>query len=244
MYSILNLIRRILPGACPLCGLSAQGAALCPGCQEDLRRVLHERTCCEQCGACSALAVPCCAVCRGRPPAYARMIAAMAFAYPGDMLMRRLKERGQLTHARLFAELLRQKVQQLTPALPALQALVPIPAGIASIRRRGFNPAAEIARELSRSMDIPLRQSWLRRTREGSVQKMLGSVDRRQSVKGLYACDLTIPELWIGLVDDVMTTGSTLHEAARVLRQAGARGVVALVGARALRSPPTELTLP
>jgi predicted amidophosphoribosyltransferase len=118
------------------------------------------------------------------------------------------------------------------PMLPGLVALVPIPSDLRAAQRRGFNPAGEIAVELSRLSRLPLRRLWLRRTRSGESQKSLDRVARRRSVSDLYRCDITLPDVWIGVVDDVTTTGSTLEAAACALRQAGARGVVGLVGAK------------
>ena len=239
MYSIHTLIRTLFPTACPLCGLAAAGGDLCGGCLTDLLQVSQARTVCRQCATSTSATVLSCRLCRRISPAFTYTVCAMPFAYPGDMLMRGLKERGHLSHAAVFARLLGRAVIHHQPALPILHALVPIPSGRASLRRRGFNPAAEIARELSRSLRIPLRQDLLRRTHEVSLQKTLGLAARRKSVEGLYACDASLAGRWVGVVDDVMTTGSTLHAASWVLQQAGAQGVVALVGARTPRRPRT-----
>ncbi len=237
MYSILNKIRQVFPTACPLCAMPAAGADLCDGCHRDLWQGRQTQAACRQCGGSLAHKLSSCGDCRRRLPAFALTVAAISFSYPGDLLIRGFKERGQLAHAGLFARMLSRAMSMQVPALPALQALVPIPSGHASLRKRGFNPAAELARELCRSTRIPLRQGWLRRTREASLQKTLNSAARRKSVEGLYACDESIPACWVGVVDDVMTSGSTLHQAALVLRQAGALGVVALVAARTPRGP-------
>jgi predicted amidophosphoribosyltransferase len=149
------------------------------------------------------------------------------------MLIRGLKERGQLAQANMFARFLARTINAHPQSLPRLNALVPIPSSAASLRKRGFNPAAEIARALRPALRVPLQQSWLRRTRESDLQKTLDFEARRKSVQGLYVCDQVVPPIWIGVVDDVLTSGSTMHEASLALKRAGARGVVALVAARA-----------
>lgn len=236
MYSILNRIRQVFPTACPLCAMPAAGADLCDGCQRDILQSHQAHAACSQCGACLTHTGSSCGDCSRAPPAFARTVSAISFSYPGDMLIRGFKERGQLAHAGMLARMLNRAMSRQVPALPDLQAIVPIPSGDASLRKRGYNPAAELARELCRTTRIPLRHGWLRRTREVSLQKTLNAAARRQSVEGLYACDVAIPGLWVGVVDDVMTSGSTLHQAALVLRRAGASGVVALIAARTLRS--------
>ena len=210
MYSIREIFRRCLSGTCPLCGWSARAGDLCLPCEVTVR--------CER--SLSQL------------PSGVTVIAATHYTSPADQLMRAFKEGGQLNHAGLFARLLWSTMRSAQSPLPSLAALVPIPSDILAAQRRGFNPACEIAVELSRLMRLPVRRLWLTRTRSGDSQKSLGRVARRRSVCDLYVCDLTLPDIWVGLVDDVTTTGSTLEAAAYALRQAGVRGVVGLVGAK------------
>jgi len=193
----------------------------------------QDRRWCGQCAVRVSPAERLCAQCLKTRPAFDRTVAAIDYAYPGAMLIRGLKERGQLAQANLFARLLTQTIRAHPQSLPPLSALVPIPSSAASLGKRGFNPAAEIARALSAQLHVPLQQHWLRRTRESHLQKTLDFEARRRSVQGLYDCDRVVPPIWIGVVDDVLTSGSTLHEVSLALKRAGARGVVALVAARA-----------
>lgn len=210
MYSIRELFRRCLGGTCPICDWPAPAGDLCSHCESTVQR---EKSLSRTSGG---LAV----------------IAATAYARPGDQLMRALKEGGQLNHAGLYARLLWRAMRSMQSSLPRLSALVPIPADLRAAQRRGFNPACEIAVELSRLSRLPVKRLWLARTRSGESQKSLDRTARQQSVCGLYACDKALPEVWVGLVDDVTTTGSTLDAAAYALCQAGARGVIGLVGAK------------
>jgi predicted amidophosphoribosyltransferase len=111
--------------------------------------------------------------------------------------------------------------------------LVPIPASQASLRRRGFNPAAELARALALRTGLPLRRHWLVCAREGPKQSTLTRAARLEGAIGRYACVAPVPACSIALVDDVMTTGSTLHAAALALRGCGVSHIVGLVAARA-----------
>ncbi len=210
MYSIRELFRRCLCGECPLCNWPSVAGDLCTRCEDAVRCVNHsiqERNGCI-------------------------VVAATYYAPPCDRLMRTFKQGGQLNHAGLFARLLWTAMRSHQPALPELAALVPIPSDFRAARRRGFNPACEIAVELSRQSRLPVRRLWLTRTRSGESQKSLDRIARRRSVSDLYRCDIRLPDVWVGVVDDVTTTGSTLEAAACALRQAGARGVVGLVGAK------------
>ncbi len=180
-----------------------------------------------------------CARCLRQPPAYSRLVAAIEYSYPGDMLIQRFKEGARLDYAGLFARRLWSRLQthsRVCQTKASLSALVPIPSSQSALKRRGFNPASELARELARLSGYPLRQEWLIRTREACTQKTLDARARRDSVEGLYACQRAVPFVWVGLVDDVVTTGSTMHTAARALLSAGAAGVVGLAAAHTPRT--------
>ena len=255
MYSIREKIRQILQVPCPLCGLTAIGGDLCLACEHLVRFDFDAQRHCSRCLYQEPLTVAIatqvhasaphqggglCSICRQRATmgerSYSCAVAGMYFAPPGDQLMRRFKAQGRLTDAGMFARLLWRNMRMTTSHLPHLRALVPIPSSRAAILKRGMNPAGEIARELAGLSGVPLRGQWLRRTRETTSQKSLDWCARQESVRGLYE----VPEYervqpgWVGLVDDVLTTGSTLEQASGELLRAGAIGVVALIAARTL----------
>ena len=242
MYSIREKIRQILRAPCPLCGLAAIGGDLCRPCESEVRFEFDARRHCRRClyqDPCGSLGPPpalsaLCEACCQRPVTYVRAMAGINFAAPGDQLMRRFKAQGRLTDAGLFARLLWRNMQTACPALPPLTALVPLPSSREAMLRRGLNPAGEIARELAGLSGLPLRGAWLRRTREAHSQKNLDWRARQESVCGLYEGRIPVSGGWLGLVDDVLTTGSTLEAASAALLRAGAQGVIALVAARTL----------
>lgn len=236
MYSIHHLFRKVLVSACPLCGLNSYAGDLCEGCAKDVLRNNQYASWCQQCAIRVEKDVCRCVHCRHSNPAFSQTITAMDYAYPGAMLVRGLKESGRLAYAQVFARMLANTWGAHRYTSPPIRALVPVPSSQASLSRRGFNPAAEIARALSSHMAIPLRH-WLIRTREGDRQKELDYGERRLSVRGLYACPEAVPPVWIGVVDDVLTSGSTMHESAIALKRSGALGVVAFVAARTAWEP-------
>ena len=222
MYSISRKIFQRLPSACPLCGLTARGGDLCTGCAHDLLSPLNDRS-----------------RCKHRSLAYTSLVAAIDYAYPGDMLIQRFKEGACLDYAGMFARLLWGHLQASASGGQgnvSISVLVPIPSSQSALKRRGFNPAGELARELARLSGYPVRHAWLTRTRETTTQKTLNAQARKESVSGLYVCPNAVPHVWVGLVDDVVTTGSTMDTAARALLSAGAAGVVGLAAAHTPRA--------
>lgn len=119
------------------------------------------------------------------------------------------------------------------PSLPAPRLLVPVPLHPRRLRRRGFHPAGELARVLGRARRVRVDPTALARLRDTPSQTGLDRRERRDNVRGAFQArrGLVLPRC-VGLVDDVVTTGSTLAEAARELRRAGARRVLAVCLAR------------
>jgi ComF family protein len=119
----------------------------------------------------------------------------------------------------------------MAPGAPEL--VVPIPLHPRRLRARGFNPAAVLARSLARELRAPFDPVALWRARDTPSQTGLDRRERRRNVRGAFrARERARLPVCVWLVDDVVTTGSTLSEAARALRRAGARTVVGVCAAR------------
>jgi len=120
---------------------------------------------------------------------------------------------------------------------PATGTLIPIPLGRKRLSSRGYNQAGEIARALGAAWGLPVREQALRRNRDTASQTSLTPEARLANVAGVFAAESPPAgqqDAAAILVDDVLTTGATLHEAAQALAGAGWRPVSALTFARAL----------
>lgn len=212
---------------CQLCGASTKGAQLCPGCQADLPLLPEAR--CPQC----ALPSPggsICGQCLRHPRAFDRTEAVYSYAFPLDALIRQCKYHGAVELTELFARAMATQVG----AHPEVDLMVPMPLHTNRIAERGFNQAAEIARRLSRILDIPWNPHLCKRVRDTQSQAGLDLRQRKRNLKNAFQCDGNLAGRRVALVDDVMTSGTSLDTLAKAARQAGARHVSAWVVARTL----------
>jgi ComF family protein len=221
-----SLAGALLPAQCVLCGGRAGRDAICPACRHELPRLGD---------ACPRCALPSpggatCTDCIARPPPLDFAVAAFRYEFPVDRMIQALKYAGQLAHAQALGSALAGAWARA----PALDALVPLPLAAARQRERGFNQAVEIARPVAAARDIVL-DDGLARLRDTPPQASLALRERARNLRGAFVARHAFAGLRVAIVDDVMTTGASLHAAARALRAAGAREVGALVVARTLR---------
>ena len=232
-----RLFALLLPCECVLC--AAPGPALlCAHCRDEYFGPAALIARCPVCAnplpaghAASARSAQVCARCLRTPPSYDATLAACSYELPLDRLVLQLKFGARLAHGRLFGELLAAAAVARGAALPAL--LCPVPLGDERLAGRGFNQALQLARQLAPAKTAP---RLLLRVRNTSSQSALDKAARRANVKGAFGIEpLRQAELRnkkVVLVDDVMTSGASLHAAAEAVKQAGAARVSALVLAR------------
>lgn len=158
------------------------------------------------------------------------------YAFPNDRLVLRMKFGAEPAIGRWFGRLLAQRWR--SDALPQPDLIVPVPLSRRRLLDRGFNPAWEIARSLARQLGCPADALALRRQRDGVAQSSLPLDARRRNVRGAYAAARRFDGRTILLVDDVLTSGATLDEAAGVLLRSGAAAVSVATALRTPLDPP------
>jgi ComF family protein len=114
---------------------------------------------------------------------------------------------------------------------PPPDLVVPVPLHPRRLRARGFNPSVTLARTVARECGARFTADALARVRDTPTQTGLDRPARRRNVAGAFACSRAVRET-VWLVDDVVTTGATLSECARVLRRNGAQRVIGVCVAR------------
>jgi ComF family protein len=195
-----------------------------------------------RCARC-ALAVPggvtLCGHCSTHPPHFDAACAAVDYDFPWDGLIQQFKFHAALDLSAVLAGLLTHALREARSAptpLPAATLIVPVPLSAPRLRERGYNQAWELARRVAQALRTPADAQLLLRTKDTAHQLSLPPPERAANVRGAFAVEplrrAAIAGQHIAVVDDVMTTGATLAEAAHVLKQAGAASVQVWVLAR------------
>ena len=156
-----------------------------------------------------------------------------------DALLR-LKFDGELSLAPVLAGCL----LQAAACLPRPDAILAVPQHPRHLRDRGFNQAHELARELQKQGELPLRPELLQKVRHTPAQASLTAQNRARNLRDSFAARPDVRGMRLWLVDDVMTTGSTMREACRCLKDAGAASLCVLLVARTPRPEDTPSAPP
>jgi ComF family protein len=225
MLRVHDLLGVILPSRCAACDTWGR-APLCLACEACVRWLGDDA--CAKCGRPADTPVPRCSDCRDRDVAFDRARAAAAYEGPAREVLKSFKLRGERRTAREIA-------RWMVPAALSLgrtDIVTWVPSTRRSEAERGFNPAEELARHLSRSLALR-RARLLTKIRTTADQAGLTRTQRRANLRGAFAPAARIPARVL-LVDDVMTTGSTVDECASALKTAGAQRVTVVTFARAV----------
>lgn len=235
----------LFPYDCRICSSPLTSISTLPVCQHCLAQVVPlEGFLCRLCGEKLFSSFvntgdgPLCGICRRAEPRFNRAVAYGAYEGSLRELIHLFKYQGVQPAGKLLGRLLNQATAEM--ALPGSLIVIPVPLWKGKRQSRGFNQAEAIARafvRLRQSSSIQLDTEILARTRDTASQIGLTRPQRRSNVRGAFAVlkPERIQDRSILIVDDVMTTGTTAGECARVLRRAGAKEVFVATVARATK---------
>ncbi|MEO6971191.1 MAG: ComF family protein [Chthoniobacterales bacterium] len=230
-----GLVSLFYPPFCAMCSKPVDpGESLCPACAGTAPRILPPF--CAQCSQAFAGAITgsfTCANCEDRVLHFDAAVSAYRSRGVVRKVMHDFKYGRQIHLRHLLGRWLADSLQDPRLAGRRFDFIVPVPLHSARKRERGFNQAELLALALHRLSGLPL-QNALQRTRYTTTQTQFDRSERIENLRGAFRLrrGSNVQDLRMLLVDDVLTTGSTLSECAKVLKKAGAISVHAATAAR------------
>ncbi len=209
---------------CLLCdALNALSGGICQNCYDDLP---WNRNACYRC----ALPLPMlttngylCGKCQRQPPPFDLAVAPLLYRIEVAPLISRFKFRNRLEYGRLLTHVLADHLAKYVESWP--QLILPVPLHKSRLRERGYNQSLEIARLLSKQFNIPVEYQKLQRHHNTNPQSDLNITERQKNIKAAFSLLKPLNVRRVAVVDDVITTGETVAEISRLLKQNGVQQV-------------------
>lgn len=196
---------------CVLCkGRTLQTQGICTECEHDLPWISHHCPCCFLPQAHNHL----CQRCSTHVPPFQSVAALFDYQFPVNQLIAQIKYHDKPVYMAALAELMaRQLINHPRPEL-----LIPVPLHPSRLRERGYNQAEILANLLGQRLNIPVRSDLLTKVRATPQQMSLDRTTRHKNLKAAFQCQPYSAQ-HVVLIDDVMTTGTTVREICKSLRQ-------------------------
>lgn len=215
---LTRIINTLYPPTCALCGNHSRSSRdLCEGCAGDF---IINRKACNRC----ALPLPydlegaMCGECLKSPPPQHRAWSAFVYAQPLEWMIQQLKFNNKMAFGRLLGQL-------AIPCLPELESMpdciIPVPLHPKRQRQRGYNQACELVKPLAQHLCMTLDSTSCRRRKYTTAQSGLDAKERRKNIRNAFQFDNTQQYDYVIVFDDVITTGSTITELVKTIKQQG-----------------------
>jgi ComF family protein len=223
-HLLSRLVRVVYPPRCVICGCSGYaGRDICEICYRELPWI---ESSCVQC------AIPLadgsgeqlkCGNCLQKSPDFDHSLSLFSYESNAVSLVHQLKFNEKLACSRLLGNMLADAVQHKGIALP--DRVLPVPLHNRRLRQRGFNQSIELARPIARRFNLSLDVTSVGRIHETRPQTGMNKKQRRRNMQNAFRMIKPVEARHVVIVDDVVTTTSTVNELARVLKKAGVQRV-------------------
>ncbi len=215
-FALTKITDTILPHRCVLCRDVCE-YGFCTDCSKLLPWIICG---CAGCGK-RISSHGLCGRCQNGKSIVAATLVPFVYEPPISEFIISLKYSGQLFMAASLGKIFSQYVISSATALP--EALLPIPLHPKKLRSRGFNQSYELARIISKQLDIPVITDALIRHTDTPSQTGLSGLQRRRNVRSAFSLKKPIHHASVAIIDDVITSGSTLQAVARAIQKGGVK---------------------
>ncbi len=212
----------LFPARCILCAAATHRELdLCLDCERDLPRT---RDPCPRCGLprTGSPEAPVCGHCLRQPLEFQHCVSLFHYQAPVSRLIAAFKYRRRMLWGRVMGELLAREIRTRYRRRPLPQAVLPVPLHWRRLEGRGFNQARALSTLLAKELELPHLGAACRRVRATATQTRLSAPARRRNLAGAFRLHNRqgLPAR-VALVDDVVTTGTTVNELSRLLQKSG-----------------------
>ena len=217
-----NLVDKISRNPiCWSCGLNHAGKKLI--CDECISHIIKVNNPCVQCGLTHELDSKICVHCLSKPRIWQHMVAPLSYQTPVSQLIHQLKYNQNLGVLKALIELVENEFHLKDVGA---DLLIPVPLHTNRYIERGFNQSLEIAKRLSRISDIAVNDDMIERIVDTTRQSELKLKQREKNIKNAFLVDDKIVNYQhVIIVDDVVTSGSTVYEIAKECLRKGVKRV-------------------
>ncbi|VAW51683.1 Competence protein F homolog, phosphoribosyltransferase domain; protein YhgH required for utilization of DNA as sole source of carbon and energy [hydrothermal vent metagenome] len=228
------LFSNLFPSRCILCQQTvSQHFEVCSDCYQTLP---HNKHCCGHCSLPLAEDIKnfvLCGRCIQILPAFDYAHSPFRYEEAVIGLVHQLKFSEKISFARTIGEML---LVHLSDTNEKPDCILPVPLHKTRLRQRGFNQSIEISRVLAKKLGVPIERNAVIRKRSTIAQAGLNAKQRKKNIKGAFSIVGQLNYKHILIVDDVMTTGATVNELAKVLK----KNKVARVGVLSIARAPAK----
>jgi len=236
IYNCIEKLQSVLfSPTCILCGqLTHTTASLCPECTTELP---YNKQCCSCCS------IPLdqktqkkllCGACQKQPLSYQYSQIPLIYKKPINRFIQNFKFNNDFVTGKILCDIFESRLPNVSKIKP--QALVPVPLHPSRIRLRGYNQALWLANRLSKFTGIKVDNNLIKRIKKTSPQQELKSKQRRTNLKDAFQLNKTIHYKSIAIIDDVVTTGTTVSEIAKLFKKEGVAQIEVWALARTVQS--------
>ncbi len=209
-------------------------------CHHCINKLNLNQPCCQRCASPLEQAaitstkqeVMLCGNCLSHHFHYDRVYSPFTYSEEMRYLIKKMKYQKKIHFAHTLATLFVQK-NHIIKDFQLPQAIIPMPMHSKRLRQRGFNQALELSRFFASHYTLPLDYTSLIRSRHTDLQAGMTAIERQKNVQKAFKMAAPLKYDHIALIDDVMTTGSTVNEAAKILKKIGIKKVDIWIIARA-----------
>lgn len=217
-HKIKTIIDLLLPHQCIVCSKPTFSNDLycCELCFDQLP---FQQNACSVCGQQFNAQSDTCGQCISNPPEFESCFCAFTYQNPIRELIQSFKYKQQPALATLLGRLLYQEIYDQQLELP--DALIPVPMHFSRLGERGYNQAQLLATEVGKLSNIKVDNHLIKKTTITPTQASLSRKQRIRSIKGSFVATQNTPYSNVAIIDDVVTTGATISEITKILKEKG-----------------------